>query len=157
MGYDLRRWLIAEPSPRVGEDLFPEGGEGGVVRFKAQRYSPDAGLCPPPIPATWFSSARETFLRGSAMNSTEMMKREILRLAGVTTRSAFISVRRLSTFYNVPEKTVRRELTNMAEENRIRLAGWDGRQVRPLTEWRNREEFVENAPEGFPVRVELVE
>jgi hypothetical protein len=53
-----------------------------------------------------------------------MMKREILRLAGAMTRSAFISVRRLSAFYNVPEKTVRRELTNMAEENWIRLAGW---------------------------------
>ncbi len=66
------------------------------------------------------------------MNSTEMMKREILRLAGATTRSAFISVRRLSAFYNVPEKTVRTELTKMADENRIRLAGWDGRQVRPL-------------------------
>jgi hypothetical protein len=91
------------------------------------------------------------------MNSTEMMKREILRLAGATTRSAFISVKRLSAFYNVPEKTVRSELTKMADENRIRLAGWDGRQVRPLAEWRNREEFVENAPEGFPVRVELVE
>jgi len=91
------------------------------------------------------------------MNSTEMMKREILRLAGATARSAFISVRRLSAFYNVPEKTVRRELTNMADENRIRLAGWDGRQVRPLAEWRNREEFVDNAPEGFPVRVELVD
>jgi len=91
------------------------------------------------------------------MNSTEMMKREILRLARATTRSAFISVRGLSAFYNVPEKTVRRELTNMAEENRIRLAGWDGRRVRPLAEWRNRDEFVENAPEGFPVRVELVE
>ncbi len=153
MGHDLRRWLIAEPGPPWGEDLFPKGG---VVRFKAQRYSPDAGLCPPNSGHV-VSSARETFLRGSAMNSTEMMKREILRLAGVTTRSAFISVGRLSTFYNVPEKTVRRELTNMAEENRIRLAGWDGRQVRPLTEWRNREEFVENAPEGFPVRVELVE
>ena len=91
------------------------------------------------------------------MNSTEMMKREILRLAGATTRSAFISVRGLSAFYNGPEKTVRRELTNMAEENRIRLAGWDGRQIRTLAEWRNRDEFVENAPEGFPVRVELVE
>jgi DeoR/GlpR family transcriptional regulator of sugar metabolism len=66
------------------------------------------------------------------MNSTEMMKREILRLAGAMTRSAFISVRGLSAFYNVPEKTVRRELTNMPEENRIRLAGWDGRQIRPL-------------------------
>jgi hypothetical protein len=91
------------------------------------------------------------------MNSTEMMRRAILRLAGATTRSAFISVRRLSAFYNVPERTVRTELTKMAEENRIRLAGWDGRQVRPLAEWRNREQFVENAPEGFPVRVELVE
>jgi hypothetical protein len=90
------------------------------------------------------------------MNSTEMMKREILRLAGAMTRSAFISVRGFSVFYNVPEKTVRRELTHMAEENRIPLAGWHGRQVRPLAEWRNRDEFVENAPEGFPVRVELV-
>ena len=91
------------------------------------------------------------------MNSTEMMKREILRLAGATTRSAFISVGRLSAFYNVPEKTVRNELTKLVDENRIRLAGWDGRQVQPLAEWRNREEFVNNAPEGFPVRVELVE
>jgi len=48
---------------------------------------------------------------------------------------------------------VRSELTKMADENRIRLAGWDGRRVRPLAEWRNREEFVENAPEGYPVRV----
>jgi len=91
------------------------------------------------------------------MNSTEMMRREILRLAGATSRSAFINVRRISAFYNVSEKTVRSELTKLADENRIRLAGWDGRQVRPLAEWRNREEFVENSPEGFPVRVELVE
>jgi hypothetical protein len=91
------------------------------------------------------------------MNSTEMMKREILRLAKATSSSAFINVRRLSAFYNVPEKTVRRELTRLADEKRIRVAGWDGRQVRPLPEWGSREEFVENAPEGFPVRVELLE
>ena len=60
------------------------------------------------------------------MNSTEMMRREILRLAGATSRSAFISVRRISAFYNVPEKAVRSELTKLADENRIRLAGWDG-------------------------------
>jgi hypothetical protein len=64
---------------------------------------------------------------------------------------------RIRNEFNRNDETVRRELTNMADENRIRLAGWDGRQVRPLTEWRNRDEFVENAPEGFPVRVELVE
>src|SRR5260370_41525627 len=97
----------------------------------------------------WFPAPDNLFLRGSAMNSTEMMKREILRLAGATTRSAFISVRRLFAFYNVPEKTVRQELTNMADEKRIRLAGWDGRQGRPLAEWRSRAEVVGNAPEGF--------
>jgi hypothetical protein len=91
------------------------------------------------------------------MNRTELMRREILRLAGATSRQAFISVKRLSAFYNLPEKSVRNELTRLAEEKRIRLAGWDGRQVRPLAEWRNPEEFVESAPEGFPVRVELVE
>lgn len=91
------------------------------------------------------------------MSSADMMSREILRLAGATRSSAFISVKRLSAFYNVSEKNVRRELAKLAGENRIRLAGWDGRQVRPLAEWRNQEEFVENSPEGFPVRVELVE
>ncbi|HEY6127650.1 MAG TPA: hypothetical protein VIW23_05650 [Candidatus Acidoferrum sp.] len=91
------------------------------------------------------------------MSSADMMRREILRLAGATRSSAFISVKRLSSFYNVSEKNVRRELTKLADENRIRVAGWDGRQVRPLAEWRNKEEFVENSPEGFPVKVDLVE
>jgi hypothetical protein len=91
------------------------------------------------------------------MSLTEMMKREILRLAGATRRSAFINITRISAFYNVPEKTVRRELANLATENRIRLSGWDGKEVRPQSEWRNQEEFLENSPEGVPVRVELLE
>jgi hypothetical protein len=74
------------------------------------------------------------------------MSREILRLARATRHSAFISTRRLSAFYNVSEKSVRRELAKLAEENRIRVAGW-----------RNREEFVEKSPEGMAVRVDLVE
>jgi len=44
-----------------------------------------------------------------------MMRREILRLAGATFRFAFINVRRISAFYNVPEKTVRSELTMLAD------------------------------------------
>jgi DeoR/GlpR family transcriptional regulator of sugar metabolism len=91
------------------------------------------------------------------MNYTEMIRREILRLARVTHSSAFISVKRLSALYNVPEKTVRSELTKLAEENHIRLAGWDGKEVRSTKEWRSKEEFVERAPAGVPVRVELVE
>lgn len=91
------------------------------------------------------------------MNSTEMMRHEILRLAGATRRSAFIDVKRLSAFYNVSEKSVRSELTKLAEENRIRLAGWNGKEVRPMAEWQNKDDFVEKAPEGVPVKVELVE
>jgi hypothetical protein len=80
------------------------------------------------------------------MTSTELMRREILRLARATRDSAFISTRRLSAFYNVTEKCVLCEMAKLAEENRIRVAGW-----------RNREDFVENSPEGLAVRVDLVE
>ena len=80
------------------------------------------------------------------MTPTELMRREILRLARVTRHSAFISTRRLSAFYNVPEKSVRRELAKLADENRIRL-----------TAAQNREEFVEKSPEGAAFRVDLVE
>jgi hypothetical protein len=37
-------------------------------------------------------------------------------------------------------------MAKLAEENRIRVAGW-----------RNREEFVEKSPEGMSFRVDLVE
>lgn len=80
------------------------------------------------------------------MNSTELMRREILRLARASRHSAFISTRRLSGLYNVPERTVRRELVQLADENRIRLAC-------PTCP----EEFVEKAPEGVAVRIDLVE
>lgn len=80
------------------------------------------------------------------MNSTEMMRREILRLAKVSHHSAFIFPKRLSAFYNLPEKSVRQELANLADENRIRLTGWQ-----------SKEEFMEKAIEGMAVRVDLVE
>jgi len=80
------------------------------------------------------------------MTPTELMRHEILRLARATRQSAFISTRRLSAFYNVPEKSVRRELARLADEKRIRLAGGQ-----------NREEFIDNAPEGLAVRVDLME
>ena len=80
------------------------------------------------------------------MNSRDIMRREILRLARATERGAFISIRRMSAFYHVTEKSVRQELAGLAEENCIRLAGW-----------RSREEFVERAAEGLAVRVEPVD
>jgi len=80
------------------------------------------------------------------MTSTELMRREILRLARATRHSAFINTRRLSAFYNVSEKCVRCEMAKLAEEKHILLIGAP-----------NREEFVEKAPEGMAVRVDLVE
>src|SRR5579859_8194360 len=91
------------------------------------------------------------------MNSTELMRREILRLAGTSRRSAFISVKRRWACYNVAEVRLRGELTKLADEKRIRLSGWDGKAVRPMAEWRTKDEFMERAPAGVPVRVELVE
>jgi len=80
------------------------------------------------------------------MNSRDIMRGEILRLARATERGAFISTRRMSAFYHVSEKKVRQELARLAEENRIRLAGW-----------RSQEEFVESAADGLAVRVEPVD
>ena len=80
------------------------------------------------------------------MTPTELMRREILRLAHASQRSAFISTHRLSAFYNVPEKSVRQEMANLSRENRIRLAGWQ-----------NREDFVTQYPEGMSVRVDLLD
>jgi hypothetical protein len=74
------------------------------------------------------------------------MRCEILRLARATRHSAFISTQRLSAFYNVPEKDVRSELAQLADENRIRLTGGQ-----------SREEFIEKSRQGLAVRVDLVE
>lgn len=79
------------------------------------------------------------------MNTQEMMRREILRLTKAT-HSAFIHTQRLSALYNVSEKSVQQEIAALAAENRIRLAGW-----------RDNEEFLEKAPAGASVRVDLVE
>jgi hypothetical protein len=81
-----------------------------------------------------------------SLNSTELMRREILRLARATSRSAFIHPRRLSRFYNVPEKSVRQELAKLAAENHIRLAACH-----------NNEEFITNATEGAAIKVDLVD
>ena len=67
-------------------------------------------------------------------------------MARASRHSAFVSTRRLSAFYNVPEKSVRRELLQLADENRIRIAC-------PTC----KEEFIEKAPENLAVRIDLVE
>jgi hypothetical protein len=80
------------------------------------------------------------------MTPSELLSREILRLARVTQRSAFINPGRLSALYHVPEKCVRQELAKLAQEKHIRLAGW-----------RSSEEFVAQAQEGTVVRVDLLD
>src|SRR5215467_5390188 len=69
------------------------------------------GLCSPvPRPGPRQDKFIEVY-----MTSTELMRREILRLARATRHSAFISTRRLSAFYNVTEKCVLCELAKLAE------------------------------------------
>jgi len=69
------------------------------------------------------------------MISDEYVQREILRLAGNNHKSACISTRRISAFYNMPESRIRWQLTTLAEQKKIRLTGWDGRALRPYSEW----------------------
>ena len=91
------------------------------------------------------------------MITDEYVQREILRLAGNTHRSACISTRRISAFYNVPESRIRRQLTALAEQKKITLTGWDGRELRPYSEWASAEDFVNSHADGGHFRVELVD
>jgi hypothetical protein len=91
------------------------------------------------------------------MISDEYVQKEILRLAGNNHKSACISTRRFSAFYNVPELRIRRQLTLLAEQKKIRLTGWDGHALRPYSEWANAEEFVNSHADGGHFRVELVD
>jgi hypothetical protein len=63
---------------------------------------------------------------------------------GSKSHSICINTRRISALYNLPEKSVRRELTKLAEEKMVRMVGWDGRELRPLDAWPNADAFVES-------------
>jgi hypothetical protein len=78
------------------------------------------------------------------MISPLTLRRELLRLAGARRHPACINTRRISAFYNVSEKSVRRELANLADDNLIRLSGWDGREMRPYSSWLSSDEFVDS-------------
>jgi hypothetical protein len=91
------------------------------------------------------------------MISDEFVQREILRLAGNSHKSACISTRRFSAFYNVPEHRIRRQLTVLAEQKKIHLTGWDGRGLCPYSSWANAEDFVNSQADGGHFRVDLLE
>jgi hypothetical protein len=87
------------------------------------------------------------------MITGDTVRRELLRLAGTKRYPICINTRRISVIFNVPEKSVRRELTKLAEQKLIRISGWDGRQVRPLDAWPNADEFVESTSGDGQVHV----
>ena len=91
------------------------------------------------------------------MITDEFVQREILRLAGINHKSACISTRRMSAFYNVPEPRIRRQLTTLADQKKIRLTGWDGRALRPYSDWACAEDFVNSHADGGHFHVEFVD
>jgi len=90
------------------------------------------------------------------MISPTTLRRELLRLAGARRHPAYINSKRISAFYNVPEKSVRRELAKLADDKIIYLAGWDGRQMRPYSAWENADEFVDSGAGDGHFHVDLV-
>jgi predicted ArsR family transcriptional regulator len=90
------------------------------------------------------------------MTSSATLRRELLRLAAARRHPACISSKRISDFYHVSEKSVRRELANLAEDKVIQLAGWDGRQMRPYSSWQNADEFVDAALADGHFQVDLI-
>ena len=91
------------------------------------------------------------------MDSHEAIRRELMRLARCKCHPICVNTRRISAFYNIPEKLVRRELTKLAQEKRIRLAGWDGKQIRSFDSWASAEEFVESKLGDGHVHLDLLD
>ena len=77
------------------------------------------------------------------MDSLTLVRRELLRLVRSGKHSICINTRRVAALYNVSERSVRREVAKLAEEKGVRLAGWDGQEVRPIDAWRSANDFVE--------------
>ena len=90
------------------------------------------------------------------MTSSATLRRELLRLAGARRQPACISAKRMSAFYNVPERSVRRELAKLAEDKVIHLSGWDGRQMCPYASWQNADAFVDSAFNDAHFHVDLI-
>ena len=90
------------------------------------------------------------------MISAMILKRELLRLAGARRHPACIDTKRIAAFYNVPEKSIRRELAQLADDKIIHLSGWDGRQMKPYSSWPSADSFVDSAPEHCHFHVDLV-
>jgi hypothetical protein len=90
------------------------------------------------------------------MTSSATVRRELLRLAGARRHPACISTRRISAFYNVPEKSVRRELARLAEDKIIHLSGWDGRQMSPFSSWASADAFVDSTLADAHFHVDLI-
>ena len=88
------------------------------------------------------------------MNSFEAMKREILRLA--KTGNTCIRPQQLSNLFNVPDRLIRQELVNLAEQRVIQLACWDGGRLRPYNTWPSSEEFINSGSGCGYLRVELM-
>jgi len=90
------------------------------------------------------------------MVSTIVLKRELLRLAGARRHPACIDTRRIAAFYNIPEKSIRRELAQLADDKIINLSGWDGREMRPYSAWQNADTFIESTAGSSHFHVDLV-
>jgi len=90
------------------------------------------------------------------MTSPTTLRRELLRLAGARRHPACIDAKRISVFYNVPEKSVRRELAKLADDKVISLAGWDGSRMRPYSTWKDADEFVDFTAGDGHFQVDLI-
>ena len=73
----------------------------------------------------------------------------------VQRNTALVRTQQLSRFYNVPEKRVRKELVELAQQKIVRLYGWDGRQMRALEAWPNGNDFIESRIEDEYLRVAI--
>ena len=90
------------------------------------------------------------------MISPTTLRRELLRLAGARRHPTHIDSKRISVFYNIPEKSVRRELAKLADDKMIHLTGWDGRQMRPYSAWQSADEFVDSGTADGHFHIDLV-
>jgi hypothetical protein len=92
------------------------------------------------------------------MNKYESFRRAVMEKASVTASSGGpIHVRSslLAAEHNIPEEHVREQLTQLVAEGLLKLAAWDGRRERPLSEWPDADLFFFNRTDNGYVRIWL--
>jgi len=78
------------------------------------------------------------------MNAISDLRKEVLRLTKTHHHSVCFRISQLAAYYHLPERRIREELADLAQKKLIHLSGWDGHELREISNWANLDEFIDS-------------